>query len=137
MHKIGKISNFLIHIFQTLLVPPPISFKSHFIYYTFLINLFRYLRYLIFSSPLLVPLTKLRYIHRNFKWMKFKQNAFDNNNHIGARDTLLPYPDTNDTIKIHTNASAFQLETVISMKSKHITLYSGKLTDIQQRYTIT
>ena len=69
--------------------------------------------------------------------MKDKQDAFDKIKRIVDRDTLLTYPDTNDTIKIHTDASAFQLGTVISMKSKHITLYSRKLTDIQQRYTIT
>ena len=69
--------------------------------------------------------------------MKVKQNAFEKIRLIVVFDALLPYPDTNDTIKIHTDASAFQLGTVISMKSKHITLYSRKLTDIQQRYTIT
>ena len=69
--------------------------------------------------------------------MKFKQNDFEKIRLIVVCDALLPYPDTNDTIKIHTDASAFQLGTVISIKSKHITLYSRKLTDIQQRYTIT
>ena len=69
--------------------------------------------------------------------MKDKQKAFDKIKRIVARDTWLTYPDINNTIKIHTIASAFQLGTVISMKSKRITLYSRKLTDIQQRYTIT
>ena len=45
------------------------------------------------------------------------------------RDTLLNYPDFNETFKIHTNASAFQLGAFISQKDKPIDFYSGKLTD--------
>ena len=33
-----------------------------------------------------------------------------------AHNTLLTYPDFNETFKIHTNASAFQLGAVISQK---------------------
>ena len=54
-----------------------------------------------------------------------------------ARDTLLTYPNFNETFKIHTNASAYQLGAVISQKGKPITFYSRKLTDAQQRYTVT
>ena len=58
-------------------------------------------------------------------------------NRIVARDTLLNYPDFNETFKIHTNASALQLGAVISHKGKPISFYSRKLTDSQQRYTVT
>ena len=54
-----------------------------------------------------------------------------------ARDTLLTYPDFNETFKIHTDASAFQLGAVIIQKGKPIAFYSRKLTDAQQRYTVT
>ena len=54
-----------------------------------------------------------------------------------ARNTLLPYPDLNETFKIHTNASALQLGAVISHKGKHIAFYSRKLTDDPKRYTVT
>ena len=51
-------------------------------------------------------------------------------------DTLLTYPGFNETFKIHTDASAFQLGAVISQKGKTITFYSRKLTDSRQRYTV-
>ena len=54
-----------------------------------------------------------------------------------ARDTLLTYPGFNETFKIHTNASAFQLGAVLIQKGKPIDFYSRKLTDAQQRYTVT
>ena len=54
-----------------------------------------------------------------------------------ARDTLLTYLDFNETFKMHTNASAFQLGAVIIQKGKPIPFYSRKLTDAQQRYTVT
>ena len=53
-----------------------------------------------------------------------------------ARDTLLTYPDFNETFKIHTDASAFQLGAVISQKGKPIDFYRRKLTDARQRYTV-
>ena len=54
-----------------------------------------------------------------------------------ASDTLLTYPYFNENFKIHTNARAFQLVGVISQKGKPIAFYGGKLTDAQQRYTVT
>ena len=54
-----------------------------------------------------------------------------------ARDTLLTYPDFNETFKIHTDASTFQLGSFISQKDKPISLYSRKLTGSQRRYTVT
>ena len=54
-----------------------------------------------------------------------------------ARDTLLIYPYFNETFKIYTDASAFQLGAVISQKVKTIAFYSRKLTYSQQQYTVT
>ena len=65
-------------------------------------------------SHKLAPLTKLTSINRKFKWTKVEQYAFDEIKLIVARDTLLTHPDFNETFKIHTNASAFQLGAVIS-----------------------
>ena len=50
---------------------------------------------------------------------------------------LLIYPNFNVTFKIHTNDSVLQLGAAISQKGKPIAFYSGKLTDTQQRYTVT
>ena len=88
-------------------------------------------------SHTLAPLTILTSIKRKFKWTQVKQYAFDKNKQIVARDTFETYPDFNKTFKICTDASAFQLGTVISQKYKPISFYSRKLTDAQRRYTVT
>ena len=89
------------------------------------------------QSHILAPLTKFMSIKINFKLTEFEQDAFDKIKRILAHNTLLTYPDLNETLKIHTDANAFQLGAVISQKGKPITFYSIKLTDAQQRYTET
>ena len=54
-----------------------------------------------------------------------------------SRDTLLTYLDFNETLKIHTNASASQLGAAINKKEKPIAFYSRKLTYAQQHYIVT
>ena len=88
-------------------------------------------------SHRLSPLTKLTSMNRKFKWTKVKQDTFEKIKRIMAHDTLLTYTDFNETFKIHTNASAFQLGPVISQKGKTIAFYSRKLTDYQKWYTLT
>ena len=86
---------------------------------------------------MLAPLTKLTSIKRNFKWTQAEQDDFYKIKRIVAHNTLLTYPDFNETFKIHTDASVFRLGAVTIQKSKHIPLYSRKLTDDQKRYTVT
>ena len=88
-------------------------------------------------SHTLEPFTRLMLNKRNFKWTKIKQDALNQINRIVARDTLLTCLDFNETFKINTNASAFQLGSVIIQKGKPINLYSRKITDPQKRYTVT
>ena len=52
-------------------------------------------------------------------------------------DNLLTDQDFNETFKIHTDASAFQLGAVIIQEGKPIDFYSRKFTDSQQRFTVT
>ena len=54
-----------------------------------------------------------------------------------SKQTLLAYPDFNDTFEIHTDASHTQLGAVISQKGKPIAFYSRKLKPEQTRYTTT
>ena len=89
------------------------------------------------QSHTLAPLTKLTYMKRNFKWTQVEQDDFDEIKRIGARDTLLTYPDFNETFKIHTDGSASQLGAVIIQKIKPIALYSRKLSDAPKMYTVT
>ena len=69
--------------------------------------------------------------------MQVKQDAFDKIKWIMARDNLPTYSYFNETFKIHTDASAFQLGAVISQKGKPIAFYSRNNTDSQQRYIAT
>ena len=73
-------------------------------------------------SHTLAPLTKITSNKKKFKWTKIKQDAFDEINRIVARDNLLTYPDFNETFKIHTNASVFQLGDFVRQKVKPITI---------------
>ena len=84
----------------------------------------------------LVPSTILTYSKKKFKWMQVEQYAFKVTKRIVALNTLLTYPDFNETFKIHTNASAFQLGPVIIQKEKHMNFYSEKITDSQQQYKL-
>ena len=88
-------------------------------------------------SHTLAPLTKLTSMKINFKWTEIKKDAFDEIKRIMARDTLLTYPYFNETFKIYTDSSAFQLGAVVIQKGKLIALYSIQLTYSQQQYTIT
>ena len=72
-----------------------------------------------------------------FKWTKLEQDSFDEINQILDRDTLLTYPYFTEEIKIHTNASKFQLGAVIRKKSKPTAFYSRKLKDAHTSYTVT
>ena len=88
-------------------------------------------------SHTLVPLTKIMSIKRNFKWTEVEQYVFNKIKRIVARDTLLTYLNINETFKIHTDASAFQLGAIIIQKGNPVAFYSRKLTDSQQQYTVT
>ena len=77
------------------------------------------------------------YNKRKSTWNKTEQDAFDEIERVVACGTLLTYPDFNETFKIHTDASAFQLGSVIIHKCKQIDFYSRKLIDAHKNYTVT
>ena len=79
-------------------------------------------------SHTLAPFTRLMSTKREFKCTQVEQDAFEKIKRIVARNTLLTYPDFNETFKIHTDDSLFQLGVVISQKDKPIAFYSIKLT---------
>ena len=67
-------------------------------------------------------------LKRNLKWTKSEQYAFEKIKWIVARNTLLTYPDFNENIKIHTDASNLKLGAVILQKGKPSAFYSRKRT---------
>ena len=71
-------------------------------------------------SHMLAHLNRLTPIKRRYKWTQVKQDVFEKIKWIMVRDTLLTYEDFNETFKMHTDASPFQLVAVISQKYKPI-----------------
>ena len=63
--------------------------------------------------------------------------AFTEIKRIVSRETLLAYPNFNETFEIHTDASKQQLGTVISQNNQLIAFYSRKLNSAQVKYTTT
>ena len=49
-----------------------------------------------------------------FKWNDAEQKAFDDIKHNVAHDTLLAYPYFNKSFDVHTDASYYQLGSVIN-----------------------
>ena len=89
------------------------------------------------KSHKLAPLTKLTSIKAKFKYTQVEQGYFEKNKRIIEHNNLLTYTNFNETFKMHTDASAFQLGAVISHIEKPIAFYSKKINDAQQRYTAT
>ena len=70
-------------------------------------------------------------------WDEIHQNAFDNVKATIARDVVLAYPDYSKEFEIYTDASSKQLGAVITQGNKPIAFFSRKLTETQQRYSVT
>ena len=88
-------------------------------------------------SHTLAPLTRIKFNKRTFKWTKTEQDYFDEIKQILDHDTLLTYPDFNETFKTHINASKFHLGAAISQKGEPIAFYSRKRNVTQKGYKVT
>ena len=62
---------------------------------------------------MLAPLTNITPSKVKFKWTKIKQDALDKTMRIMACHTLLAYPDFNEELKIHNDATKSQLGEVV------------------------
>ena len=88
-------------------------------------------------SHMLAPLASLTSKMAKWHWTEEHTKAFNEVKKILSRETLLAYPNFNETFDIHTDASDRQLGAVISQNGQPIAFYSRKLTDAQTRYTTT
>jgi hypothetical protein len=88
-------------------------------------------------SHLLTLLTALTKKNIKFEWTKEHQQAFDSLKNSCACEVVLAYLDFSVPFKIYTNASKYQIRSIISQKDKPLAFYSRKLTDSQTRYTVT
>jgi transposase InsO family protein len=86
-------------------------------------------------SHLLAPLTALVGKDTKFQWTSEHQQAFEKVKTVISRETLLAYPDFNSDFHIFTDASDFQLGSVIMQNNRPLAFYSRKLNPAQRRYT--
>ena len=85
-------------------------------------------------SHILAPLTDLTG-KGTFQWNSIHQQAFDAMKALMAEDVLLRYPDHNIPFHICTDASDYQLGSVILQQDIPVAYYSCKLSIAQQNYT--
>ncbi|KAL7501887.1 hypothetical protein ACHAXN_000059, partial [Cyclotella atomus] len=88
-------------------------------------------------SELMVALEANKTKKRAWYWDEVHQIAFDNIKATIARDVVLAYPDYSKEFEIYTDASSKQLGAVITQGNRPIAFFSRKLTETQQRYSVT
>ena len=70
-------------------------------------------------------------------WDEVHQKAFDNAKASIAKEVILAYPDFSKVFEIFTDASTKQLGSVITQENRPIAFFSRKLTETQQKYSVT
>ncbi len=72
-----------------------------------------------------------------WQWDSIHQWAFDNVKAAIAKETVLAYPDFSKPFEVYTDASSVQLGAVITHDNRPIVFFSRKLSETQQKYSIT
>jgi RNase H-like domain found in reverse transcriptase/Reverse transcriptase (RNA-dependent DNA polymerase)/Integrase zinc binding domain/Retroviral aspartyl protease len=88
-------------------------------------------------SHLLTPIVKLTQKKAKFEWTSECQRNFDQLKSLLAKQISLAYPDYTRPFHIYTDASKYQLGSVVTQSKQPIAFYSRKLTDPQTRYSVT
>jgi hypothetical protein len=86
-------------------------------------------------SHVLAPLTNLISQGAAFLWGPDQQEAFDEVKQMLSRETILALPDFNKEFHVYTNASDYQLGSVLMQDDKPLAFYRRKLNSAQKRYT--
>ncbi len=71
------------------------------------------------------------------RWDPIHQQVFDNVKAAIAKETVLAYPDFSKPFEIYMDTSSTQLETVITQDNMPIAFFSRKLSEMQQKYSVT
>jgi hypothetical protein len=75
--------------------------------------------------------------NRPWRWDPIHQQAFDNIKAAIAKETVLAYLDFSKPFEIYTDTSSTQLGAVITQDNKPIAFFSMKLSETQQKYSVT
>ena len=86
-------------------------------------------------SYILEPLTRISSGKRKFKWQKDQEMAFQRIKRLMARNILLHYPDFTKEFHLFTDASDFQLGSILVQDDFPVAFYSRKLNQAQKNYT--
>jgi hypothetical protein len=70
-------------------------------------------------------------------WDEVHQRAFEAVKATIAKDVVLAYPDYGKTFEVYTDASATQLGSVITQSNRPLAFFSRKLSETQQKYSVT
>ncbi len=70
-------------------------------------------------------------------WDEVHQKAFDTVKATIAKDVVLAYPDYNKVFEVYTDASSTQLGSVITQSNRPLAFFSRKLSEMQQKYSVT
>ena len=70
-------------------------------------------------------------------WDEVHQKAFDAVKTTITKDVVLAYPDYNQVFEVFTDASSTQLGSVITQNNRPLAFFSRKLSDTQQKYSVT
>eukprot|EP00804_Cyclotella_cryptica_P016680 CCRYP_001999-RA/>CCRYP_001999-RA protein AED:0.06 eAED:0.06 QI:1397/-1/1/1/-1/1/1/255/979 len=70
-------------------------------------------------------------------WDDIHQQAFDTVKATIARNVTLAYPDYSQGFEIYTDSSKFQLGAVITQNNRPLAFFSRKLSQMQQKYSVT
>jgi RNase H-like domain found in reverse transcriptase len=86
-------------------------------------------------SDLLAPVTQLVSNSETFQWTTVHQEAYNEVKPVISKETLLSFPDFNKPFHVYTDASKYQLGSIIMQDDKPLAFYSRKLNPAQKRYT--
>ena len=70
-------------------------------------------------------------------WDEVHQKAFDAVKATIVKDVVLAYPDYSKVFEVYTDASATQLGSVITQSNRPLAFFSRKLSETQQKYSVT
>eukprot|EP00804_Cyclotella_cryptica_P020531 CCRYP_003381-RA/>CCRYP_003381-RA protein AED:0.33 eAED:0.44 QI:0/0/0/1/0/0/3/0/548 len=74
---------------------------------------------------------------KRWHWDDIHQQAFDTLKATIARDVTLAYPDYSQGFEIYTDSSKSQLGAVITQNNRPLEFFSRKLSQVQQKYSVT
>jgi hypothetical protein len=72
-----------------------------------------------------------------WRWDPIHQKAFGNIKATIAKEVVLAYPDFLKPLEMYTDASSTQLGAVIAQDIRPIAFFSRKLSEMQQKYSVT